>query len=455
MQPLIVYIKKPSRLALALLCKCAWAFSDKLFLKLRYRLQLGHRLNLKNPKRFTEKIQWLKLYNRKPEFTTMVDKYAVKEFVANKIGEKYIIPTLGVWDKFDDIDFDALPERFVLKTTHGGGGGGVVICKDRATFDKEKAQQIINRSMKGDIYLHYREWPYKNVPRRIIAEKFITNGYDEELTDYKFYCFNGEPRYCQVIADRRTKETIDFFDMDWNHQDFYGLNPKCGPAAKPAAKPQGFDTMKRIARELAKDTEFVRVDLYAVNENQYFGELTFYPASGIGVFTPDSADFDLGKLLILSGKNGGGYNVLIDNDLHEIISIKPLDSDLRDYKFYCFNGVPRICKVDFERYSDTGHKANFYDMDWQLQDVELNFYPSDKTHIEPCPQNFAQMVELATRLSKGYPFLRVDLYNLNGVLYFGELTFFPDSGLCRFLPEQWDEHLGEILSLKSVGGVNS
>lgn len=146
------------------------------------------------------------------------------------------------------------------------------------------------------------------MPRRIIAEKFITNGYDEELTDYKFYCFNGEPRYCQVIADRRTKETIDFFDMDWNHQDFYGLNPKCGPMAKPAemtaTKPHDFDTMKRIARELAKDTKFVRVDMYAVNENHYFGELTFYPASGIGVFTPDSADFDLGKLLTLNGQMG-------------------------------------------------------------------------------------------------------------------------------------------------------
>jgi hypothetical protein len=299
MQSLIAYIKKPSKLALALLSKCAWAFPDKIFLKLRYRLQLGHPLNLKNPKRFTEKIQWLKLYNRRSEFTTMVDKYAVKEFVANKIGEMYIIPTLGVWNKFDDIDFDTLPERFVLKTTHGGGGGGVVICKDRATFNKEKARAVINRSLKGDIYMLYREWPYKNVPRRIIAEKFITNGYDEELTDYKFYCFNGEPRYCQVIADRRTKETIDFFDMNWNHQGFYGLNPKCGPAAKPAAKPHGFATMQRIARELSKDTAFVRVDLYSVNESVYFGELTFYPASGIGVFTPDSADFDLGQLLSL------------------------------------------------------------------------------------------------------------------------------------------------------------
>jgi hypothetical protein len=297
MQTLKVYIQNPSKFALALLCKFAWAFPDKMFLKLRYRLQLGHQLNLKKPKRFTEKIQWLKLYNRKPEYTTMVDKYAVKAFVANKIGEQFIIPTLGVWDGFDDIDFDALPDCFVLKTTHGGGSGGVVICKDRTTFDREKALEVLNRSLSDDIYLLYREWPYKNVPRRIIAEKFITNGDDNELTDYKFFCFNGEPRYCQVIADRHTKETIDFFDMDWNHQDFYGLNPKCGPAAKPAAKPHDFETMRHIAYELAKDTKFLRVDLYNVNGKIFFGELTFFPASGLGVFTPDSADIELGNML--------------------------------------------------------------------------------------------------------------------------------------------------------------
>jgi predicted RNA-binding protein YlxR (DUF448 family) len=229
----------------------------------------------------------------------MVDKLAVKAVVSAKIGEKYIIPTLGVWERFDDIDFDALPERFVLKTTHGGGSGGVVICKDRAKFDKDKARKVLTRSMKSDIYLLYREWPYKNVPRRILAEQFITNGYEEELTDYKFFCFNGEPRYCQVIADRHTNETIDFFDMEWNHQDFYGLNPKCEPAAKPAAKPQAFEMMKNIARKLASDLPFIRVDLYTVNGAIYFGELTFYPASGLGVFTPDSVDYELGRMLHL------------------------------------------------------------------------------------------------------------------------------------------------------------
>lgn len=148
-------------LGVKLLCKFAWAFPDKMFLRMRYRLQLGRNLDLKNPKRFTEKVQWLKLYNRKPEFTTMVDKYAVKDFVANKIGKQYIIPTLGIWERFDDIDFNTLPERFVLKTTHGGGGGGVVICKDRSKFDYNHARNVLNRSLKADIYRNYREWPTK------------------------------------------------------------------------------------------------------------------------------------------------------------------------------------------------------------------------------------------------------------------------------------------------------
>jgi hypothetical protein len=454
MQPIKTYIYHPNKLLLAVLCRFAWALPNKLFLQMRYRLELGRKLDLKNPKRFTEKIQWLKLYNRKAEYTTMVDKYAVKGFVAKKIGEQYIIPTLGVWEHFDDIDFDKLPNRFVLKTTHGGGGGGIVICKDKNNFDKENARIILENSLKHSDWKPYGEWPYKNVPRRIIAEKFISNGYDEELTDFKFYCFNGEPRYCQVIADRHTKETIDFYDMDWKHQGFYGLNPACEPAAKSMAKPAAFETMKEIARMLAKDTLFVRVDLYAVSDTNYFGELTFYPASGFGVFTPDSADFDLGQLLTLKGENRGGYNMLIDSN----ISISRIDDDLRDYKFYCFNGVPRVCKVDFGRFSEEGHKANFYDMDWNLLDVELNFYPSDKSHFEKCPSNFQQMVAFATQLSKGYSFLRVDLYNLNGVLFFGELTFFPDSGFCKFLPEQWDEKLGELLSIESTivgGGVNS
>ena len=275
---------------------------DAPYLKLLYRFKMGHRLDLKSPKTFTEKIQWLKLYNRKPEYTTMVDKYAVKQYVANIIGEEYIIPTLGVWDKPEDVDWENLPNQFVLKTTHGGGGGGVVICKDKKIFDKNAAIDKLNESLSSDIYRGLREWPYKNVPKRIIAEKFMApekSSAPKDLPDYKFFCFNGEPKYCQVIRDRHTKETIDFYDMDWNHMLFVGLNPVARNGLTPVARPGNLDEMKDICRKLADSKSFVRVDLYVVDDKSYFGELTLYPASGMGVFTPEEWNSKLGDLLTL------------------------------------------------------------------------------------------------------------------------------------------------------------
>lgn len=296
-------IKNPRRIFLGLLTRTARIWPDKLYLQLRYYLEMGQKLNFKNPKSFTEKIQWLKLYNRKPEYTTMVDKYAVKEYVANKIGREYIIPTLGVWDRPEDIDWDALPNQFVLKTTHGGGGGGVVICKDKTTFNRQEACNKLQRSLNSDIYLNYREWPYKNVPKRIIAEKFMIESGPQkaegDLADYKFYCFNGEPTYCQVIRDRRTKETIDFYDMEWNHMPFVGLNPKVCNGETPVLRPTNLNTMIDICRMLSKDIPFARVDLYVIDNKEYFGEITFFPASGIGKFEPKEWNEKLGDLINL------------------------------------------------------------------------------------------------------------------------------------------------------------
>lgn len=296
-------IKNPRRIFAGLLYRTAKIWPDKLYLQLLYYFEMGHKLNLKNPKTFTEKLQWLKLYNRKPEYTTMVDKYAVKEYVAKKIGNEYIIPTLGVWDTIEDIDWNSLPDQFVLKTTHGGGGGGVVICRDKVTFNRQAASQKLRYSLNSDIYLNYREWPYKNVPKRIIAEKFMMESgiqkADSDLADYKFYCFNGEPTYCQVIRDRRTKETIDFYDMEWNHMPFVGLNPKVSNGVLPVVKPKHLDKMIDICRKLSKDIPFARVDLYVINEAIYFGEITFFPASGIGKFEPKGWDKKLGHLINL------------------------------------------------------------------------------------------------------------------------------------------------------------
>lgn len=282
---------------------------DKQYLSLRYRFHMGHWIDWKNPRTFSEKLQWLKVYNRNPEYTTMVDKYAVKQYVADRIGEQYIIPTLGVWDKVENIDWGSLPNQFVLKTTHGGGGGGVFICKDKSSFDKQTVMEKIKMSLASDIYPELREWPYKNVPKRIIAEKFMApmkSPISADLPDYKFFCFNGEPKYCQVIRDRHSKETIDFYDMDWKHQEFVGLNPVARNGLNPVARPVHLEEMQAICCKLSKDIPFVRVDLYVIDEKEYFGELTFYPASGLGVFTPDEWNEKLGDLLTLPNKLEGG-----------------------------------------------------------------------------------------------------------------------------------------------------
>ena len=265
---------------------------DRLYLQLRYRCQMGAWPNLSRPTTFQEKIQWLKLNDRNPQYTAMVDKIAAKEYVKQIIGEGHIIPTIAVWDKVEDIEWNILPEQFVLKTTHSGGSQGVIICRDHNRFDKKDAVKKLSSSLKNNVYWNYREWPYKNIKPRIIAEQYMEDSGCEELTDYKFYCFNGEPLYCQVIGSRHSGETIDFFDMDWNHMPFFGLNPldintpKAINAKVLVREPASLQEMMKIATGLSQSIPFVRVDLFEINGKTYFGELTFYPASGFGTFTP-------------------------------------------------------------------------------------------------------------------------------------------------------------------------
>ena len=277
---------------------------DKLYLSLLYRLRMGSWIDWDNPKTFSEKIQCLKIRNREPEYTTMVDKYAVKKYVAELIGKQHIIPTLGVWDKVDDIDWEVLPNQFVLKTTHGGGSCGVFICKNKSELDRQEVKRKMKRSLASDIYSEFREWPYKNIKKRIIAEKYMVpsdrlNDSTYDLSDYKFFCFNGEPQFCQVIRDRNSNETIDFYDMEWIHQEFIGLNPVARNGLNPVARPNHLDEMQNICRKLSKGIPFVRVDLYVIDDKTYFGELTFFPASGFGVFSPKEWNVKLGDLLEL------------------------------------------------------------------------------------------------------------------------------------------------------------
>lgn len=291
------YIKHPSQIFIGIIKRCWFLFNEKLYLELLYFFSLNKKLNLSSPQTFTEKIQWLKLYNRKKIYTTMVDKISAKEYVARLIGNEIIIPTLGIWNKFEEIEFNKLPDKFVLKTNHSGGSTGIVICKDKSKLDIKKTKKRINSSLRSNCYYTTKEWPYKNVKPKIFAEQFIEDPNESDLIDYKFYCFNGETKYCQVITGRNDKESIDFYDTEWNHQTFHGLNPKY--ISRTIQKPMNYEQMIKIANKLSKDIPFIRIDLYNINGKIYFGEMTFFPASGIGVFTPDGTDKMLGDLITL------------------------------------------------------------------------------------------------------------------------------------------------------------
>lgn len=294
------YARKPGLIVSALLRRYGYWIPDKLYLKMLYRCEVGEKLNLKSPTTFCEKLQWLKLYDRSSEYPMLVDKLAVKKRVSELIGSEYIIPTLGSWDRSEQIDWSSLPNRFVLKTTHGGGSKGVVICRDKNMLDTRDASNKLNRNLKSDGYHRWREWPYKNVPRKIIAEQYIDPSPDRnDLTDYKWFCFNGEPKYCQVIQNRSTMETIDFFDAMWNHQEFVGLNPRAKQASIEPLPPHMLEIQKTIARKLSKGIPFVRVDLYETDEHVYFGEMTFFPMSGMGRFRPEKYNNLLGDMLTL------------------------------------------------------------------------------------------------------------------------------------------------------------
>lgn len=269
---------------------------DKAYLKFMFRVNIGKKLDLDNPKTFNEKIQWLKLNDRKDIYTTMVDKYEAKNYVAEKIGEEFIIPTLGVWDKFEDIDFDKLPEQFVLKCTHDSGG--LVICRDKSKLDIKNAKTKINKCLKKNYYKHGREWPYKNVKPRIIAEQYMEDSNTGDLPDYKFFCFNGVVKAMFIATERFGKEEtkFDFFDENFNHLPFTNGHPN---ADNPLKKPEQFEKMKELASVLSKGIPQVRVDFYEINNKIYFGELTFSHWGGMVPFNPEEWDEKMGEFIKL------------------------------------------------------------------------------------------------------------------------------------------------------------
>lgn len=273
---------------------------DKLYLSLRYKSVMHKKLNWKNPRTFNEKIQWLKLYERKPVYTIMVDKYEAKKYAAGRIGEEHIIPTLGVWNYADEIDFDALPDQFVLKCTHDSAS--VEICENKKDLDRSAVTKKLKRCLERNYYHAGREWPYKNVRPRIIAEEYMHDGSENGLKDYKFFCFNGEPKLIQVDYDRFSGHKRNMYDTEWNYLEMmleYPTDPKRNIPA-----PERLGDMLCMAGKLSGGTVFARVDLYSTGSQIYFGEITFYPGCGLEKFVPELWDMKLGDWVKLPTRGG-------------------------------------------------------------------------------------------------------------------------------------------------------
>lgn len=270
---------------------------DTLYLKLLFRARVGYSLNLNNPRSFNEKLQWLKLNDIHPEYSKMVDKVEAKDYAASIIGDEYIIPTLGVWDSVDEVDWDILPKQFVIKVT--SDSGGIVVCKDKSQLDISLAKEKLRKGWGKNYYTYNKEYPYKNLKPRIIAEEYMEDESGYELKDYKIFCFNGEPRALFVASDRQKagEETkFDFFDMEWNHLPFTNGHPN---SSAKIEKPLNFDKMIEIACKLSKGIPQVRIDLYNCNGTIYFGEITFFHWGGMTPFVPQEWDYRLGDMIKL------------------------------------------------------------------------------------------------------------------------------------------------------------
>ena len=277
-------------------CKLAPIVPDKVFIRVHFWLCVGYKLNLKYPRTFNEKLQWLKFDSlNHPEYTKMVDKVTAKDYVASIVGEKYIIPTLGIWNSVDEIDWDSLPNQFVVKSTNDSGG--VIVCKDKSKLDIDSAKQKLKRLGGRDYTVISKEYPYKNVPHRFIAEEYMEDESGFELKDYKIFCFDGKARFLFIATGRQQKDTrFDFYDMELNHLPVLNGHPN---ADIVPARPHNFEEMIVVAEKLSKGLPQVRVDLYNIRGKIYFGELTFFHWSGMVPFEPREWDYKFGEYINL------------------------------------------------------------------------------------------------------------------------------------------------------------
>lgn len=414
--------------------------SDEQYLQLKFYDTFGRFMDFSEPQTFNEKLQWLKIYDRKSEYTTMVDKYKSKEYVGNIIGNQYIIPTLGVWNHFDEIDFDALPNQFVLKCTHDSGG--LIVCRDKSSLDIDEVRKKIDTSLSNNFYYMGREWPYKNVPHRIIAEQYM----EDNLRDYKVFGFDSVPRMKLVCSERFTKDGLkeDFYDEVWNYlkvQSFAQDN-----AVFPVQRPKQYEIIKQLAVMLHEKTACKRIDFYEINEKNYFAEITFDLTCNMEKFELNKWNLEFGECTRISSKGYkwqfNEYSVIVYNSYYNSKAEKAIN----DYKIFCFNGEIDSIMVCTGR--EKGHPDfYFYDTNWNRL-----YYQHDslekKNNIErPC--NLDEMIQIAKILSKGHSHIRVDLFDVDDNIYFGELTFFDNSGFDTDISYETDLKWGKKIILRS------
>lgn len=423
---------------------CPKLMSDKYYIKVIWKQIMGYPLDLRHPKTFNEKLQWMKLYDRNPLYTDLVDKYKVKQWVADRIGAEHVIPTLAVYDSVDEIDISQLPDQFVLKCNHDSGG--VVICKDKSSFDFEAAKAKLKKSFEHNFYWDYREWPYKNVKRKIFAEKFMKDvNPNEDLLDYKLFTFNGEPKIIEVDFDRFKNHKRNIYDTAWNY-----IEAQIGyPNAKEhvVERPDALGEMLDLSRKLAQGMKQVRTDFYLIDSKVYFGEMTLIHGGGTEKFMPEALGLEMGEMFqIVDNQRFVWGGVIAGNGFVVYLHGEPRKPDfggLKDYKFFCFHGEPRLMYIanDKAEFPTT----DFFDMDFS----RMSLYMKDpQSLISPqCPIHFDDMKRMAATLSAGLDEVRVDFYDTDEGAFFGEMTFFHSAGLSEVHPLEWNLRMGSWIEL--------
>lgn len=405
---------------------------DKLFIDIRWWCNMGYRLNWNELQTYNEKLQWIKLYDHNPLYTILVDKVEAKKYAAKIIGEKYIIPTLGVWERAEDIIFDSLPDKFVLKCNHNSGKG-MCICTDKSKLDIAKVRRQLNAGLEQNYYFVNREWPYKNVPRRILAEKFISPVSLKTAIFYRFYCVKGEPRYCRMLNGVNLHEASMLYNMDWEPV----RKEKKSNEAKLVPCPPFFCSMQDVARNLAKEDSLSIVDIYNVDNLNFIGKVRDDLMPSQGDVYDNSAIMDF----VMS------YVPSCDEKI-PLYQVSVPNAEINDYKFYCLNGKIACILVCTGR--KQGVKYYFFSKEWKFLrwDKETQYEKSDCPVSRP--ENLDEMIKIAELLAEGLPSVRIDLYNIQGQIYFGEFTFFTNSGMDRDITRECDELLGQMLILPKV-----